>query len=66
MSKVVAVVGATGAVVFFEGNLHRVGDTPSPEAVLAILNWVNAINRPLFETNNLASQYAAGAGLTAP
>ncbi len=58
-------VGATGAVVYFERQLHRVGDTPALDAILAIVDWLNQINRPLFETHHLAASYPAGAGIAA-
>jgi len=58
-------VGATGAVVYFEGELHRVGDTPPDADILAIVQWLNGINRPLFETHSLASRFPAAATIAA-
>jgi light-regulated signal transduction histidine kinase (bacteriophytochrome) len=52
-------VGATGAVVYLEGNLHRVGETPAADDILALVQWLNGINRPLFATDHLSSDYPA-------
>lgn len=60
-------VEASGAVVYFEGELHRVGETPGDSDILALVAWLNGINRPLFETHHLsgvlpsATNFAANA-----
>jgi light-regulated signal transduction histidine kinase (bacteriophytochrome) len=56
-------VHATGAVVYFEGQLHRVGDTPADSDILALVRWLNGINRPLFQTHHLAGQLPAAAAI---
>jgi len=58
-------VGATGAAVYLDGHLHRVGDTPPAEAVLALVQWLNGTNRPLFATDYLSSEYLPAAGFSA-
>jgi chemotaxis family two-component system sensor kinase Cph1 len=50
-------VGATGAVVYLEGNLHAVGETPGAAEILALVQWLNGINQPLFATDHLSSEY---------
>jgi len=54
-------LGATGAVVYVEGQLHRVGETPSVTDLQALLTWLNYINRPLFETCHLSAVYEPAA-----
>ncbi len=58
-------VGATGAAVYLEGNLHRVGDAPAAAAVVALVQWLNGINRPLFATDHLSAEYRPAAELSA-
>lgn len=58
-------VSAAGAAVYFEGRLHPVGDTPAPHEMLAIVDWLNSVNRPLFATHHLAESYPAGARIVA-
>ena len=58
-------LGATGAVVYLEGHLHRVGETPDRADILALVEWLNGINRPLFETEMLSSSYAPAAKFSA-
>lgn len=54
-------LGATGAVVYLDGHLHLVGDTPSAAEVLALVKWLNGINRPLFATEHLSAEYPVAA-----
>lgn len=58
-------LGATGAVVYLEGQLHLVGATPAAADILALVEWLNAINRPLFATEHLSSEYAPAARFAA-
>jgi two-component system, chemotaxis family, sensor kinase Cph1 len=58
-------VGATGAVVYLEGGLHLVGETPPADDIVALMQWLNGINRPLFATDQLSSEYPAAAGFAA-
>jgi two-component system, chemotaxis family, sensor kinase Cph1 len=58
-------VGAAGAVVYFEGRLHPIGDTPAAHDMLAIVDWLNRIDRPLFATHHLTAEYPAGARIVA-
>jgi light-regulated signal transduction histidine kinase (bacteriophytochrome) len=50
-------VGATGAVVYLEGRLHLVGDTPAAAEILALVEWLNGIKRAMFATEHLSSEY---------
>lgn len=54
-------LGATGAVVFLEGELHLVGETPPAADILALMQLLNGINRPLISTEFLSSEYAPAA-----
>jgi chemotaxis family two-component system sensor kinase Cph1 len=54
-------VGATAAAVYLEGRLHVVGEAPAATAILALVEWLNRINRPLFATEQLSSHYAPAA-----
>ncbi len=58
-------VGATGAVVYFDGQLHCVGHTPPQPDIRELVKWLNAVNRPLFETEHLSAQYAPAAQFAA-
>jgi two-component system, chemotaxis family, sensor kinase Cph1 len=58
-------VGATGGAVYLEGNLHLVGDTPAAADVIALVQWLNGINRPLFATDDLSSKYLPAAQFSA-
>jgi light-regulated signal transduction histidine kinase (bacteriophytochrome) len=65
-------LGATGAVIYFEGRLHRIGEVPGPDAIAALVEWLNGINVPLFQSDMLSAQYppaaefaAIGSGLLA-
>jgi light-regulated signal transduction histidine kinase (bacteriophytochrome) len=54
-------LNAAGAVVYLEGRQHLVGETPSAADIGALVHWLNGINRPLFATENLSSQFATAA-----
>ena len=56
---------AGGAVVYLDGRLHLVGATPSPGEIVALVDWLNGVNRPLFATENLASDYPPAAAFAA-
>jgi light-regulated signal transduction histidine kinase (bacteriophytochrome) len=58
-------VGATGAVVYLEGRLHVVGTAPAATELLALVEWLNRMNRPLFATEQLSSHYAPAVGFAA-
>jgi light-regulated signal transduction histidine kinase (bacteriophytochrome) len=58
-------LGAGGAVVYLEGRLHRVGETPSAAEILALVEWLNGVNRPLFATEFLSSEYPPASGYAA-
>ena len=58
-------VGASGAVVYQEGYLHVIGECPSESQILALLKWLNGLNRPLFATEHLASRYEPAAKFAA-
>ncbi len=50
--------GATGAVVYIEGNMNIVGETPDRAELLALVQWLNGLTRPVFATEHLSSEYA--------
>jgi two-component system, chemotaxis family, sensor kinase Cph1 len=50
-------VEATGAVVYLEGQLRLVGETPTTSQILALVEWLNGISRPLFSSECLSSKY---------
>jgi light-regulated signal transduction histidine kinase (bacteriophytochrome)/two-component sensor histidine kinase len=54
-------LGAAGAAVYLESQLHLVGETPTSGDILALVEWLNGINRPLVATEHLSSRYPAGA-----
>jgi len=54
-------VGATGAAIYLEGHLRTVGQTPSTTEILALVQWLNSLNRPVFATDHLVSEYAPAA-----
>ena len=58
-------LGAGGAVVYLEGRLHRVGETPEPADIMALVDWLNGIDLPLFATEMLAARYAPAAHFAA-
>ena len=49
--------GAAGAAVCSEGKLHLIGKTPSAPDILAIVQWLNGVNRPIFSTDHLCSVF---------
>lgn len=52
---------ATGAVVFLNGQIHIVGECPAKPDVLALIEWLNGLNRPLFATEQLSSHFPPAA-----
>jgi two-component system, chemotaxis family, sensor kinase Cph1 len=60
-SDLLRYVSATGAVVYLEGQLHLVGDTPAAPEVIELVQWLNQVNRPLLATEHLSSEYAPAA-----
>jgi chemotaxis family two-component system sensor kinase Cph1 len=56
---------ATGAVVYLEGQLHLVGETPAASQILALVEWLNGVNRPLFSTECLSSSYPPASAFAA-
>jgi light-regulated signal transduction histidine kinase (bacteriophytochrome) len=58
-------LGAAGACVYFEGKLHLVGETPTPAQIIALMVWLNGINRPLFASEHLSSVFAPAAAYAA-
>jgi light-regulated signal transduction histidine kinase (bacteriophytochrome) len=58
-------LGATGAAVHVEGELHLAGETPPSAEILALVAWLNQVNRPLFATDRLTSRYPPAAGFAA-
>lgn len=65
-------LGASGAVVHLEGRFHHVGETPRAAEIADLVKWLNLVNRPLFQTEQLSVGYppaaefaAVGSGLLA-
>jgi light-regulated signal transduction histidine kinase (bacteriophytochrome) len=54
-------VEAGGAAVYFEEQLYRVGETPPEPQMHGLLQWLNGVERPLFETDRLSSAYPPAA-----
>jgi two-component system, chemotaxis family, sensor kinase Cph1 len=54
-------VGASGAVICLDGRLRFVGETPTHEEILALVEWMNGIQEPLFATQHLAIAYPPAA-----
>jgi two-component system, chemotaxis family, sensor kinase Cph1 len=51
-------VGASGAVVLLEGDLHLIGKTPAAAEIYALVEWLNSIARPSFSSEHLSCEYA--------
>jgi light-regulated signal transduction histidine kinase (bacteriophytochrome) len=48
---------AGGACVFLDGRLLRIGECPSEQDVLALLEWLNGVNQPLYASEQLSAVY---------
>lgn len=49
---------APGAALVYEGKVHAVGQTPSEEAILSLVSWLNQDNRRnIYYTDHLAEVY---------
>ncbi|NEO54285.1 MAG: GAF domain-containing protein [Okeania sp. SIO3B5] len=56
--KLLTIVGATGAIVYGEGELQKIGKTIKDEEVEPLLNWViTQINTDVYYTDYLAKVY---------
>ena len=49
-------VSASGAALYFDGRLHKVGVTPTDGELLELIAWLNTMARPLFSTRCLADE----------
>jgi two-component system, chemotaxis family, sensor kinase Cph1 len=58
-------LGATGAAIYLEGQFHRVGETPEVSAIAALVEWLNGINVPIFQSDRLSAEYAPAANFAA-
>jgi light-regulated signal transduction histidine kinase (bacteriophytochrome) len=58
-------VAATGAVVYLDGNLHLVGETPPDADIVALVRWLNSIHKPLIATDHLSAEYPPAAAFAA-
>jgi len=57
-TKLLTIVGATGAVISIEGEYHKIGKTPSNPEITALLNWViNHIDTDIYSTDSLPIIY---------
>ncbi len=56
--SLLAFVGATGAVIYTEGNFITIGNTPSQEILPDLINWLNdQFQQDIFVTNALPKVY---------
>ncbi|ADB36171.1 ATP-binding protein [Spirosoma linguale] len=54
---------ATGAALLFEEELHLLGDTPAPDDILNLIDWLkNTTPESVFQTNQLPNLYAPAEG----
>ncbi|MCX6218666.1 ATP-binding protein [Spirosoma sp.] len=54
---------ATGAALLFEEELHLLGDTPAPDDILTLIDWLkNTTSESVFQTNQLPNLYAPAEG----
>lgn len=59
-SQLLNLVNATGAVICSSGQCDQVGETPSEEQILALLDWMEPyLHQGLFETGSLKKLYPA-------
>ncbi|NES04105.1 MAG: GAF domain-containing protein [Okeania sp. SIO2F4] len=57
-SKLLTIVGATGAAISLEGEYHKVGKTPTDPEITELINWVNnQINTDIYSTDYLPKIY---------
>ncbi|MEB3343226.1 ATP-binding protein [Okeania sp.] len=57
-SKLLTIVGGTGAVISLEGEYHKVGKIPKDAEITELLNWVkNQIYTDIYATNSLPIIY---------
>ena len=57
-SKLLTIVGATGAVISLEGEYHKIGKTPSNSEITDLLNWViNQLDTDIYSTDSLPIIY---------
>lgn len=54
-------LSASGAAVYIDGRMHRVGETPASHELESLVHWLNGINQPLYATEHLAAQYPQAA-----
>lgn len=54
-------VGADGAVVCFDGQLHYLGQVPPPEFIAQLVPWLNTLELPLFSSAHLAADFPPAA-----
>jgi two-component system, chemotaxis family, sensor kinase Cph1 len=50
-------VGASGAAVYVDGRLSVIGETPATADIIALVDWLNGLNRPMFATEQLSVEY---------
>lgn len=56
--KLLTIVGATGAIVYAEGELQKIGETIKDEEIEPLLNWVKTqIKTDLYYTDSLPKAY---------
>ncbi|SOD92802.1 ATP-binding protein [Spirosoma fluviale] len=54
---------ATGAALLFEEELHLLGDTPEPNEILTLIDWLkNTTPESVFQTNQLPNLYPPAEG----
>lgn len=64
-SELLALTGATGAAVVFDGRIVRVGAAPEQPVIERLVAWLDTRDEDIYWTDRLAAE-AAGAGLAGP
>lgn len=62
--ELLSYLGATGAAVYLDGRLARIGETPEEVDIMALVSWLNSLNEPVFATEQLSAHYPAAAGFS--
>ena len=55
---VLDLIPAGGAAVWLDGKLHTLGQTPPPDVIAALLEWLNGLGQPLVESFQLGAVFA--------
>lgn len=58
---VLSYVGAHGAAVLLDGQMHLIGETPTSDEIAALVAWLNSVNRPRYSSDCLGQVYPPAA-----